>query len=105
MNRRKGEDNMFKFLLGFFVGGYCASKFIPALSEQMEQIKENTLQTIASQEMMEQMINDTLMDYYRKGELEDKLYELTGIRLVITPAIEASSTTVQPNIINITPAA
>lgn len=96
---------MFKFLIGFFLGGYAASKLIPSVGDRVEQIKSDSAAIIANQELLEAALNEVLLDLYRKGELEQKLFELTGIRIVLTPAIEANNTNIVPPIINAIPSA
>ena len=96
---------MFKFLIGFFLGGYAASKFIPSIAERAEQLKLDSEAIIANRELLEAALNEALLDLYRKGELEQKLFELTGIRIVLTPAIEANNTNIVPPIINAIPTA
>jgi hypothetical protein len=96
---------MLKFLIGFFLGGYAASKLIPTVSEKVEQLKLDSEAIIANRELLEAALNEVLLDLYLKGELEQKLFELTGIRVVLTPAIEANNTNIVPPIINAIPTA
>jgi hypothetical protein len=96
---------MLKFLIGFFLGGYAVSKLVPSVSEKVEQLKLDSEAIIANRELLEAALNEALLDLYRKGELEQKLFELTGIRIVLTPAIEANNTNIVPPIINAIPTA
>lgn len=80
---------MFKLLLGFFLGVWASKKFIPEIDERIENIKLNTVGILASEQALEQAFNDMLLDAYRKGELEQKVYELTGVRIIITKALDA----------------
>ena len=87
---------MFKVLLGFFLGVWASKKLIPENDERIENIKLNTAEIMANEQMAEQYFNEMLLDAYRKGELEQKVYELTGVRIIITKALDAGPVHANP---------
>ena len=91
---------MFKVLIGFFLGLWASKKLVPGIDDRLENIKVNTAEILASEEAMTEYFNQLLLDLYRRGELEQKVYELTGVRIIIHKALDVNSAANQP-IINI----
>ena len=88
---RKERINMFKLLIGFFLGMWASKKLIPGIDTHIENIKCNTAEILATEEALTAYFNEMLMDLYRKGELEQKVYELTGVRIVINKALDVGT--------------
>ena len=87
---------MFKVLIGFFLGLWASKKLIPGIDDSLEKIKMNTAELLASEEALTEYFNQVLLDLYRKGELEQKVYELTGVRIIINRALDVGPSANQP---------